>query len=147
MAPQQVGPIEGIIQAPPATVFPITCCSKLVAPCNSSFDFIIHTCANMPQSCQHDYITSQKLIYYPITSHLKILQYIVYTTKGLVVAPCLAGHCISEFTVFAVKESWQNPHIHTTQNPFNFSFHLFNPSSANASVCFFLNKSLNPSSH
>ncbi len=62
-------------------------------------------------------------------------------------APLLAYHCISVFNIFAIQEHWQNPHIHTTHNPSTSSFHLFYPPSADASVCFFLNKSLNPSSY
>jgi hypothetical protein len=62
-------------------------------------------------------------------------------------APLLADHRIAEFTVLAVQEPGQNPHMYTTQNPSNSSFHLFYPPSAEASVCFFVNKSLNPSSY
>ncbi len=62
-------------------------------------------------------------------------------------APLFAHHRISEFTVLAVQGPWQNPHMHTTHNPSNSSFHLFFPPSAVASVCFFVNKSLNPSSY
>jgi hypothetical protein len=62
-------------------------------------------------------------------------------------APLLADYRISEFTVLAIQEPWQNPHIHTTHSPSNSSFHLFYPPSADAPVCFFLNKPLNPSSY
>jgi hypothetical protein len=62
-------------------------------------------------------------------------------------APLLADHHISEFIVLAVQEPWQNPHMHTTHNPSNSSFHLFYPPSAEASVCFLVNKSLDPSSY
>ncbi len=62
-------------------------------------------------------------------------------------ASLLAYHCISEFTVLAVQELWQNPHMHITHNPPNSSFHLFYPPSAEVSLCFFVNKSLNPSSY
>jgi hypothetical protein len=62
-------------------------------------------------------------------------------------APLLADHCISEFTVLAVQEPWRNLHMHNTHNPSNSLFHLFNPLSAKALVCFFVNKSLNPSSY
>jgi hypothetical protein len=60
-------------------------------------------------------------------------------------ASSLADNYISEFTVLAVQEPWQNPQMQTTHNPSNSAFHLFNPPSADASVCFFVNKSLNPS--
>jgi hypothetical protein len=40
-----------------------------------------------------------------------------------------------------------NPHVLTTDNPSNSSFYLFYPPSAEASVCFFVYKSLNPSSY
>jgi hypothetical protein len=60
-------------------------------------------------------------------------------------APLLADHCISEFTLLAVQEPWQIPHIHTYHNPSYSSFHHFYPPSADAFVYFFVNKSLNPS--
>jgi hypothetical protein len=82
-----------------------------------------------------------------MTAQLKILQYNVHTTQGKVMAPLLADPHISEFSVLAVQEPWRNPCIHTTQNPSDSSFHLFYPPSAEASVCFFVNKSLNPSSY
>jgi hypothetical protein len=82
-----------------------------------------------------------------MNSHLKILQYNVHTSKGKVMAPLLADHHISEFTVLAIQEPWQNPHIHTTHNPYKSSFYLHYPPSANASVCFFANKLLNRSSY
>ncbi len=87
----------------------------------------------------------QKPIYHSMNSHLKILQHNV--PENRVMTPLFAHHRISEFTVFAVQEPWRNPHMHTTHNPSNFSFHSFYPPSANASVCFFVNKSLNPSSY
>ncbi len=72
-------------------------------------------------------------------SHLKIIQYDVHTIEGNVMAPLLADLCISEFTVFAIQEPWQNPHIHTTHNLSNLLFHVLYPPSANASVSFFVN--------
>jgi hypothetical protein len=60
-------------------------------------------------------------------------------------APFLADHCISKFTVLAVQVPWQYPHMHTTHNPLNSAFHLFYTHSANASACFSAHKSLNPS--
>jgi hypothetical protein len=62
-------------------------------------------------------------------------------------APLLADHRNSKFTVLAVQEPWQNPHMHTTHKPSNSSFHLYYPPSAEASICFFVNKSLNSSSY
>ncbi len=63
-------------------------------------------------------------------------------------APLLDDHLISEFTVLAVQKPWLNPHIHTTHNPSNSSFYLMYPLlPTNASVCFFVNKPLNPSSN
>jgi hypothetical protein len=61
--------------------------------------------------------------------------------------PLLANHRISEFTILAVHEPWQNPHIYSTHNPLNSLFNLFYSPSADASVCFFVNKSLYPSSY
>ncbi len=61
--------------------------------------------------------------------------------------PLLASPRISGFSVLAVQEPWRNPRVLTTHNPSNSSFHLFYPPSAEASVCFFVNKSLNPSSY
>jgi hypothetical protein len=62
-------------------------------------------------------------------------------------APLLADPRISEFSVLAVQEPWGNPRVLTTHNPSNSSFYLIYPPSAEASVCFFVNKSLNPSSY
>ncbi len=62
-------------------------------------------------------------------------------------AGLLADHHILEFTLFAIQELWQKPHIYTTHNPSNSSFHLCYPHFANTSICFFVNKSLNPSSY
>jgi hypothetical protein len=61
--------------------------------------------------------------------------------------PLPADYRISENSVLAVQEPWRNPRVLTTHNPSNSSFHLFYPPSAEASVCFFVNKSLNPSSY
>jgi hypothetical protein len=61
--------------------------------------------------------------------------------------PLFADHCIYEYTVLAVHESWQNPHIYTTHHPSNSSYHLCYPPSAKDSVCFFVNKSQNPRSY
>jgi hypothetical protein len=47
----------------------------------------------------------QKLIIYPMTLNLKIREYNVHTTEGLVMALLLADNHIAEFTVIAVKES------------------------------------------
>jgi putative hemolysin len=49
--------------------------------------------------------------------------------------------------VLAVQEPWHNQRVPTTHNPSNSPFHLFYTPSAEASVCFFVNKSLNPSSY
>jgi hypothetical protein len=73
-------------------------------------------------------------LYESMTSHLKIFQYNVHTTGGKVVAPLLADHCNSEFTVLAVLDLWQNPHIHITHNPSHSSFYLLHPPSPNAFV-------------
>ncbi len=80
-----------------------------------------------------------------VTAQLKMLQYNVHTTQGKVMVPLLADPHISTLSVLDVQEPWKNPHILTTHNPSNSSFHLFHPPSAEASVCFFVNKSLNPS--
>jgi hypothetical protein len=71
----------------------------------------------------------------------------VHTSQGKVIAPLLADPRISEVSVLAVLEPWHNSCLLTTQNPSNSSFYLFYPCSAEASVCFFVNKSLNPSSY
>ncbi len=71
----------------------------------------------------------------------------MHTTQVKVMAPLLADPRISEFSVLAVQEPWQNPRVLTTHNPSNSSFHLYYPPSAEASICFFVNKSLNPSSY
>ncbi len=86
-------------------------------------------------------------IYYPMNSHLKIPQYNVHTTEGIVMAPLLADYRISVFTVLAIQESCQNPNTHTTNNPSNSSFHLLYPPSADASARFPANKPPNPSSY
>jgi putative hemolysin len=62
-------------------------------------------------------------------------------------APLLADPRISDFSVLAIQEPWRNPCIPTTHNPSSSAFHLFYPPSNDASVCFFVNKSLNPSSY
>jgi hypothetical protein len=62
-----------------------------------------------------------------MTAQLKILQHNVHTTQGKVMAPLLADPRISEFSVLAVQEPWQNPRVLTTHNPSNSSFHLFYP--------------------
>ncbi len=62
-------------------------------------------------------------------------------------APLLADCHIFEFSVLAVQEPWQNPSIPTTRNPSNSAFHLHCPPSAEASVYYFVNKSLNSSSY
>jgi hypothetical protein len=126
---------------------PSLCCSNNIAPCLPYSFSLIHSPTNMPQSRQHDDSTAFEPIYYPMNSYLMILQYNVYTTKGIVMAPLLADHHMSEFTIIAIQEPWQNPHILTSHNPSNSSFHLLYPPSADASVCFFVNKSLNPSSY
>jgi hypothetical protein len=82
-----------------------------------------------------------------MTAQLKFLHYNVHTTQGEVMAPLLADPRISEFSVLAVQELWRNPLVLITHNPSNSSFHLFYPPSVEASVCFFVNKSLNPSSY
>ncbi len=53
---------------------------------------------------------------------------------------------VSEFSVISVQEPWQNPRIFTTHNPSNSPLCLLYPLSAAPSVCFFMNKFLNPSS-
>ncbi len=82
-----------------------------------------------------------------MTVKLTILQYNVHTTQGKVVAPLIADRRISVFAVLAVQELWRNPRVLTTDNPSNSSFHLLYPPSAEASVCFFVNKSLYPDSY
>ncbi len=62
-------------------------------------------------------------------------------------APLLADHQISEFSVLAVQEPWRNSHMHMTHNPLNSSFQLFYSLSAKASVGLLVNKSFNPSSY
>jgi hypothetical protein len=106
-----------------------------------------HTISDPPKSCQHDDSTPLEPRFYSMTAQLKIWQYNVHTTKGLVMASLLSDPGISEFSVLAVQEPWQNPHVLTTYNPSTSSFHLFYPPSAGAPVCFFVNKSLNPSSY
>jgi hypothetical protein len=49
-------------------------------------------------------------------------------------APLLADPHISEFSVIAVQEPWQNPRVLTTHNLSNLTFLLFYPPSAEASV-------------
>jgi hypothetical protein len=82
-----------------------------------------------------------------MTAHLKILQYYMHTTEGIVMAHLLADTCISEFSLLAIQEPWQNPHIPTTYNTSNSAFHLLYPLSVEASVCSLVNKSLNFSSY
>ncbi len=62
-------------------------------------------------------------------------------------APLLANSRLSEFSVLAVQEPWHNPGVLTTHNPSNIYLNLFYPLSAEASVCFAVNKLLNPSSY
>jgi hypothetical protein len=115
-----------------------------------SIPFLFHhsyTSSDLPKSGQHDDSTPPQPLFYSMTAQLKILQYNVHTTKGLVMAPLLADPQASEFSVLAVQEPWQNPHILTTHNLSTLSFHIFYPPFADASVCFFVNKSLNPSSY
>jgi hypothetical protein len=81
-----------------------------------------------------------------MAAQLKILQYNVHTTQGKVMVPLLAEPCISELSVLASQESWRNPRVLTTHNSSNSSFHFFYPPSAEAFVCFFVNKILNSSS-
>jgi hypothetical protein len=82
-----------------------------------------------------------------MTSQLKVLQYNVHTTEDIVIAPLFPNPRISHFTVLAVQEPWRNPRIQTTHNPSSSAFYLFYSPSDDASVCFFVNKSLNPSSY
>jgi hypothetical protein len=82
-----------------------------------------------------------------MTSQLKIVQYNVHTSEDIVMAPLLADSRISEFSVLAVQELWCNSRILTTHTPSLSAFHLFSPPSNDASVCFFVNKSLNLSSY
>ncbi len=82
-----------------------------------------------------------------MTSQLKILQYNVHTTEDIVIAPLFVDPCISHFTLLVVQVPWQNPQIQNTHNAISSVFHLFYPASDDASVCFFVNKSINPSSY
>jgi hypothetical protein len=82
-----------------------------------------------------------------MNSHLKILQYNVHTTEGKVMAPLLSYHHISElFFLCYTKTLAKFTHPHYPQPIFFIFLSLF-PPSADASVCFFLNKSLNLSSY
>ncbi len=44
---------------------------------------------------------------------MKILQYNVHTTEGKVMAPLLADHRISAFTILPILEPGRNPYIYT----------------------------------
>ncbi len=60
-------------------------------------------------------------------------------------APLLTDNCISEFSVFTVQELWLYPYILTTHNSSNSPFDLLYAPSTEASIYFFMNKTLNPS--
>ncbi len=81
-----------------------------------------------------------------MTSHLMFLQYNIHTTEGKVMAPVYADHQILEFTVKAIKESWQIIYTYVTHNPSNSPFHHFYPPFANALASFLVNAFLNLSS-
>ncbi len=63
-----------------------------------------------------------------------------------VMAPILADKQVALFSVLAVQEPFRNSFIPTTHNPSYSNFHLHHPSVTNFRVCFFINKSINPSS-
>ncbi len=66
-------------------------------------------------------------LFYSMIAQLNILQYNVHITQGKVLAPLLAHPRISEFSLLAVLEPWQNTRVLTTHNPSNPSFYLFYP--------------------
>ncbi len=61
-------------------------------------------------------------------------------------APLLANQIISQFLILAIQEPFHNSYTNSTHNPSYISFHLLHPNVENSRVCFFINKSVNPSS-
>jgi hypothetical protein len=101
----------------------------------SSIFHYSHSIPDPPKSCQHDDSMPLKPLIYSMTAQLKILQYNVHTTQGKVIAPLLADPRISEFSVLAIQETWQNPRVLTTHYPSTLDFisftpHLLKPQSA-----------------
>jgi hypothetical protein len=77
---------------------------------------------------------------------LNILQYNVRKSNKEVMAPLLADPRVSQFSLLAIQEPFHNSFNNSTHNPSYTSFHLFHPCVENSQVCFFINKSVNPSS-
>ncbi len=61
-------------------------------------------------------------------------------------APLLADPKVSQFPILAIQEHFHNSFTHFIHNPSNTSFHLLPPGVENSRVCFFISKSINPSS-
>jgi hypothetical protein len=77
---------------------------------------------------------------------LKIFQYNARKEGNKVIAPMLADPKISQFPILAIQEPFHNSFANSTHNPSYTSFHLLHPCVENSRVCFFINKSVNPSS-
>jgi hypothetical protein len=60
-------------------------------------------------------------------------------------APMLADPRVLQFSILSIQEPFHNSYTNSTRNPLYTVFHLFHPSVENRSVCFFINKSFNPS--
>jgi hypothetical protein len=61
-------------------------------------------------------------------------------------APILADEQVTKLFVLAVKEPFQNSYIPTTHSHSYSTFHFLHQSVLQSCVCFFINKSINPSS-
>jgi hypothetical protein len=81
-----------------------------------------------------------------MTEQLNVLQYNVRKSGNRVMAPLLADPRVSQFSLLAIQEPFHNSFNNSTHNPSYTSFHLFHPCVDNSRVCFFINKSVNPSS-
>ncbi len=77
---------------------------------------------------------------------LNILQYNMHKNLYVVMALILADKQVTMFLFLAVQEPFQYSFIPTTHCPPYSAFHLLYPSVLNSRVCFFINKSINPSS-
>ncbi len=77
---------------------------------------------------------------------LNILQYNVRNSGNRVMAPLLADPRVSQFSFLAIQEPFHKSFTNSTHNPSYTSFHLFHPGVEKSQVCFFINKSINPSS-